>query len=309
MQTHNFPSFAPLALALAGFPRTGGPNDFRLRLESVPAMGFRAVTLDGTAPAVRARDLDRSGRRDLAALMRRRELTCAGVDLWIPPEHFSDPANTDRALEALLAAIELAADLSRLSASAVVSTSAGSPAGAPVVSAFFPPSVPSGLLDLIEDRAETCGVRVAAHAWPVALPLSSSSPIGVGLDPASLLLAGADPAAAASRLLAGMSAVKPAETPSLPSPTSSAAPPAPARTPAPAALPTPGLALARLSDANLVARGPVGAPDGRLSLLAYAVALLTGGYPGRVIVDTRGVPTPEAAARQALDAWTGAAGS
>src|SRR4051812_47398878 len=113
------PMAPELSVSLAGLessaeaPWAAGP---RAAIEWAAAAGFRSVTLDGAAPGVRARDLDRSGRRDLAALLRRRGIGFAGIALWIPPEPLLAPAKTERALGAALGAIELAADLSRLEA-------------------------------------------------------------------------------------------------------------------------------------------------------------------------------------------------
>ena len=76
----------PLSLSLAGLtPREGVAMEPRAAIEWAAGLGYRAVQLDGAAAGVRARDLDRSGRRDLAALLRRLQLGFSGLDLWIPP--------------------------------------------------------------------------------------------------------------------------------------------------------------------------------------------------------------------------------
>lgn len=102
---------AGLALALGSLPE----GDGRARIEAAKALGFRAIALDATV--LRARDLDRSARRDLAAIFRRDGLAITGWDLPIPPAHFSDPARADRAISAARATIELAGDIERLAPS------------------------------------------------------------------------------------------------------------------------------------------------------------------------------------------------
>lgn len=69
--------------------------------------GGRAITLDATAPGFRPRELDRSARRDLASSMRREEIALAGIDVFIPSEHFARPDTRDRAASAVLGAIEM----------------------------------------------------------------------------------------------------------------------------------------------------------------------------------------------------------
>ena len=73
--------------------------------------GLRGVQWGATEPGARPRDLGPSARRELRALLSRFELQCSGVDALVPPVHFSDPANVDRAVEAVAAACGLAADL------------------------------------------------------------------------------------------------------------------------------------------------------------------------------------------------------
>lgn len=77
---------------------TGTP---RQRIETARALGARAVLLDASLPGVRPRELDRSARRGLCALLRRMELRLDGAELPIPAPHFADPATQDRALAAV----------------------------------------------------------------------------------------------------------------------------------------------------------------------------------------------------------------
>jgi sugar phosphate isomerase/epimerase len=181
-----------LAISLAGLERDSaapwseGP---RAAIEWSAATGFRAVQLDATAPGIRPRELDRSARRDLAALLRRLQLRLAGLDLWIPTEHFAEPARAERALDAVLSAIDLAAELSRL-----VEASAG-----PALSIILPAEPTPAAIDAISNHAESRGVRIADHALRDAPLLPAPSPLGQGIDPAAHLLAGKDPLAAITR--------------------------------------------------------------------------------------------------------------
>lgn len=180
-----------LSLALLGLESAEIGADPRTQIAWAGDAGFAAVQLDATAPSVRPRELDRSARRDLGATMRRRGLACSGVDLFIPPAHLLAPAHADRAISALLGAIELAAQLASLTG------------GTPVLSTRLPREAEArSAIDAVAEHAMAHAVRVADHAWPPDDSTPPGSPIGVGLDPAAMFLADAsiDPAAAASRL-------------------------------------------------------------------------------------------------------------
>src|SRR5690606_31973157 len=87
----------PIAISLAGLDQGGAPPivpwgaGARAAINWAAAAGWRAITLDATAPDTRSRALDNSARRDLASALRRAELAFAGLDLWIPAEHFTRP--------------------------------------------------------------------------------------------------------------------------------------------------------------------------------------------------------------------------
>ncbi|MBK7405662.1 MAG: hypothetical protein IPJ41_13820 [Phycisphaerales bacterium] len=230
----------------------GGP---RTLIEHAAAMGFRGVALDASTPGLRPRELDRSGRRDLAALLRRLELGLAGLDLWVPSAHFADPSLTDRALAASISAIDLARDLHSLNGEGAT------------VSLTLPDEVPASTLHALESHASDRGVRLADHAWPPR-DGADSRILGIGLDPAALLLAGENPAKCAARSGAR-------------------------------------LACARLSDASEVVRVEPGTGRGRLSDLAYIVALQTAGFGGAVLLDLRGLAEPLAIAPRVLRWWNG----
>ena len=66
-------------------------TDLRSILDRLHHEGWQAVQLSAAMPGTRPRDLGSSARRDLQATLRRNELLAAGMDLWIPREHYIDP--------------------------------------------------------------------------------------------------------------------------------------------------------------------------------------------------------------------------
>lgn len=270
----------PLSIALAGLdasalgigrpartaePGSGRGEDIRQILNWAKDSGFRAVQLSATTPGVRPRELDRSGRRDLAASLRRADLKCSGLDLWIPKEHFTDAVNVDRAVAATLAAIDLAADLAMLASGSVVTSQ---PRGPGVVSVLLPRAIASDVLATIANAAQTRGVLLADHLWPERDPTVNGESLMVGIDPAALLAGGQDPSTAVSRL-------------------------------------GKRVASARLSDVARGLPGARTAPcsrEGTLDVLAYRVSLATSGYPGFAVLDLRGVANQPHAAKVAVEA-------
>ncbi|MFN0011263.1 MAG: hypothetical protein ACKVS8_06415 [Phycisphaerales bacterium] len=186
-----------LSLALGGLepPFEASAEGLRGALDWARAAGFRAVHLNAAAAGLRPRDLDRSARRDVAAILRRNELALSGLDLWVPAEHFADARHAERAVAAVVGAIELAAELRTLAGER-----AG--AGSVCVSIVLPRPVPGEVVGQLRARADAAGVRVA----DCALPLGEASegderdPMAVGLDPAGMLLANVDACKEASRL-------------------------------------------------------------------------------------------------------------
>ncbi|MCC6322504.1 MAG: sugar phosphate isomerase/epimerase [Phycisphaerales bacterium] len=204
--------------------------------------------------------------------MRRADLDCSGLDLWIPPDHFTDPVHTDRAVAAVTGAIDLAAELAALTSSAIVSTTPGRSTG--VVSLALPKDVRSDVLGLLTERALSRSVRIADHARPMReAGDTDSDALGIGIDPAEVLSDGGDPVAETAK--AGSRLVS-----------------------------------ARLTDvARAGMRGggriAAGTPAGRLDVLAYLVALATAGYSRPVVADLRGIPGQALAAEHAVDIMRG----
>jgi sugar phosphate isomerase/epimerase len=221
----------------------------RAAMDRVAAMGFRAVQLSATHPGLRPRELDKTARRDLLAALRRRGLTPSGLDAWIPSDDFLDPQKVDRAVSALNAAIDLAADLGR----------------APL--SIIGPDDASPMRSII-DGAQRQGVELADHRFPLA-KLDS---VGAGIDPATWLSHGADPASgvmeSASRLV-----------------------------------------CARLCDLLQTGlRGSIGEPNGRLDVQKYRIALSVSGYSRPVVVDARQWSNTWAGLTQTQHHWATALG-
>jgi sugar phosphate isomerase/epimerase len=204
------------------------------------ARSFRFIQLDATLAGIRPRELDRSARRDIAAILRRLQLNLSGVDLWIPPAHFVTPAHMDRAIEAVNSAADFAGELATLNAGA-----------RPVVSLQLHPEVSPAVLESLASAADRSGVRIADHQWPRPELAPTIGPVGPGIDPAAIFMAGSDdPAASVSGL--GLQ-----------------------------------IASARLSDVTSAGRTKPG--SGRLDLLKYEIALSTAAYASPLILDLRGL--------------------
>jgi len=275
----------PISLALAGLdtaalgiasalPRSRNHSanrgtETRELLAWARAQSLRAVQLNAATPGLRPRDLDRSARRDLAATLRRVDLQCSGLDLWIPPEHFVEPLHVDRAVASVLGAIDLAHDLATLAGSSVVTSRLSRPGG---ISLLLPATIAPDVLATIAERASSRSVVIADYTWPSRSAAATPPGIGIGIDPAAALSTGEDPAAHVSTLGSR-------------------------------------LAAARLSDISRggvggAVRIPVGERAGRLDVLAYMVALATGGFAarGHAVIDLRGLPNQSDALRAVMEA-------
>lgn len=174
-----------MSVAMAGLQLGVDSRESSARgvIERVAARGVRYVQLDAAMAGIRPRELGRSARRDLASLMRRVGLSLSGIDLWIPPSHFVDTTNQQRAIDAASGACELAAELL-----AIVGD--GTPGGSNFgVSMTLHEETPAAVIDAIGAAATRCGVVILDHAWP-ARAVASDGPIRVGIDPAVLIGAG-----------------------------------------------------------------------------------------------------------------------
>lgn len=188
-----------LRLAPTLGPMTKGLNTTpRRAFAAIAKEGFTAVQLDATMPGLRPRELDTSGRRDLAATAVRSNLAITGVDFFIPADHYSDPAHTDRAVSAAQGAFSLAADLGRVPVSMNL----------PIAEAD------DSLIDTLLAAADGYGVRLAVHDEGDVAGLKEWAQghdpgvVGVGVDPASLLFRKQDPSTTAQSLADSLSVAR-----------------------------------------------------------------------------------------------------
>ncbi len=265
----------PPSLSLAGLHASSADGAWasgvRGAIAWAAALGYRRIHLDAAAPQIRPRSLDRSGRRDLAATIRRESLGFTGLDLWIPAEHFGAGEHADRAHAALLGAVELAADLASL---------AGIGGGPPVVSVTLPdayagrPEVLAlcdGLGVLVEDfgaaaRAERApddggdaGAANASHASSLAAAGDSVRP---GIDTGRLILHDRPPGKTFAKF-------------------------------------SKRAATLRLNDADDTGRRPMGGGTLDLGTIMALHATLTPSLP--IVTDLRGLDDPDRGAHAALD--------
>lgn len=171
----------PLSLSIA--PLVAGADGVRRAVERARELGYRCVQLSAATQGIRPRELDTRARRDLAALLARHGLALSGLDLMIPPEHWADPAQLDRALSATLAAIALAGDLGRV----------------PLCTALPVASLPADVITELLTAADGHGVALAVHCEQDTAALKTwldeiDQPlVGAAIDPASLIASGQGP--------------------------------------------------------------------------------------------------------------------
>lgn len=152
-------------------------------LSKIAELGFSAVQIDATLPSLRPRELDITARRDLLATIRREGLSLAGVDFFIPAEHYSTPEHVDRAVHSATLACVLAGDLDRVPLSLNLPLQNADPA----------------ILQTLFEQADINGISVAIHDETqieqlMQWQLREAPPhAGAGLDPAALLIRGKDP--------------------------------------------------------------------------------------------------------------------
>lgn len=185
-----------IAVSLSGLP-SGGPGaalpwgvttaDACRWVRDLPAprgRGVRGVALDASRGDLRARELGRSARRDIGAMLRRSELELSSIDLWIPPAHFEDPTKSARAIETATQTAQLVGELARLAGGR----------SAPVVSVTLPPTLDASVRAELGASAERYGSLIADHTPGVIVHAGvGGGGLGVGVDPALCLMAGESP--------------------------------------------------------------------------------------------------------------------
>lgn len=190
------------SLSIAGLhgAETDGPWRAAPRavIEWVAGLGFRAVHLDASAPGLRPRELDRSARRDLAATLRRNGLGFTGLDLWIPPAHFEDPARGDRALASLAGAITLAGELGTLMGVRGV--------GGVGVCVSLPPGLDGSLRRTLGEQGDRAGVVIEDYG--ATEPGATFPPIAPGFDSARAILRGEKPESVLARLASALRSLR-----------------------------------------------------------------------------------------------------
>ncbi len=309
------PPPARLAPATGGL---GGP--LRDALERLRRLGVRAVQLDARDPALRPAGLSSSGRRDLLATLRRRELALSGLDCLLPPRDLTGPATSDRAVEHVLAVIRLAADLGRVPVSMRLPRAAGAgaagAAAAAAPGAASPPRSPA-------PRPGGGGLVVAATGDPdvlaAAAAMEAGSGAAAGLAAAPALVSG-DPADASDPAVVVAALAAAADRHGVPL-IDHAVPPAGAGPVRPgvdaaaclaagvdpvSALLAAGDRLGAVRLADLTDDGrrvPLGHAEGRLELPGLAAAIAGGGLDVPLVLDVRQCGEPWAALRAGAERW------
>lgn len=252
-----------ISLALVGLPRVGEVGcpwvDARGFFDWCRAAGYAAVQLDGTAPGLRARELDGSARRDIAASLARRGLGLSGIDLFVPSADLVDLARVDRALGAIVAGMELMADLRSVCI------------GDPGVGVVLPAKLEATTRSELVRQGQRLGVAVVDFAWKSE---------HVGIHGGGVIVQGVDPAIACASEGAG----KANEAIAAAMGASSA---------------SGRIGGARLCEGGGIGRVEVGADaSSRLDVLAYAAGLGAAGFRGAMVWDGRGLAKPVDAAQR-----------
>ena len=178
------------AVSLAGLnaePDAPWQGEPKRAISWAASTGAVGLVIDAARAGFRPRELDASARRDLGAALRRQGLVFSGIDLWVPPEHFTSPANADRAFDALRGSCELARALAPESGRGAV------------VSVMLPDD--QSVQTTAAGIAERAGAHIADHS---AARFNPDRNEGVhtlrhGLDPAALFAVGMDPIAIAAK--------------------------------------------------------------------------------------------------------------
>lgn len=247
------PTITPIVSVVGG--------SVRKAMSTLAEEGFPAVQLDAALRGIRPRELNRTGRRDLITAAARAGVRLAGIDLFVPQKHLLSDEHVDRAVSAIVEAVRLAGDLGRIPLSLTLP---------------LEQSAEEAVAAILE-AADGHGVALAIHAERdidsagEAIDRLNDQGVGLGLDPATLLLQGRDAVEAAQKL-------------------------------------GPRLTSARLSDADrdLGQRTVVGRGD--LDVAGYRVGVdLATRRVGPVVLDLRSLQGPLAALREGMKAWEDAA--
>ncbi len=185
--------------------------------------------------------------------MRRREIEFTGIDLWIPAEHFTGAEHCSRAVEIIHQTTELASEMASLVGGRSTAR----------VSVMTPGSIDADLLRVMGDGAERVGSLIVDHR--VDLPRACPAGVAIGVDPASVLIAGGDPVEAVHAAGGRLGSV-------------------------------------RLDDVNAMGRCPVGTEGSRLDIDGYKAALIVGGVDW-VTIDLRQLPNASQGFEIARHAW------
>lgn len=187
------------AVSLAGLsaePDAPWQGEPKRAISWAASTGAVGLVIDAARAGFRPRELDASSRRDLGATIRRQGLVFSGIDLWVPPEHFTSPANADRAFDALRGSCELARALASESDSGAV------------VSVMLPDE--QAVLTTAASIAERVGAAIADHS---AACFNAERNVHdhahrPGLDPATLFAVGMDPVAIAAKHAATLASAR-----------------------------------------------------------------------------------------------------
>jgi len=165
-----------LAATIAPLVATGSLPGLREALAWASAAGYPEVQLSVVDSELKPREFGASARRDLAATLSRLELACSGIDMFLPPAHLADPTLVSRAVDAVVAAIEFAADLGR------------APVTVPIAA-----DAPSEVASALAAAAERAGVELLLPTLRVEDAVRLVSPQFASIDCAAVLGAGGAP--------------------------------------------------------------------------------------------------------------------
>lgn len=189
-----------ISVSGAGF-RAPQARSVREIIDAIASMGLRGIALDATASGLRPRELGRSARRDLAASLRRRELELTGLDLWIPSEHFNDPAHAQRALDAANQALDMAGELATLVGGR----------SRPVVSVLLPSDLDGESRQMLGASAQRVGAILADYTV-FDTPPAPMPGLGIGIDPVFWLNDAQSPGKAVTRAGADLASARLCDT-------------------------------------------------------------------------------------------------